>query len=133
MEITFYEFLELPFLRQQIEYNKIRKTPKLDSDWKVQLVSVCTSGELQKLTHLALTPFVKKYLENLKSDNVIGRKKKSILSSETFLVENNIPERYANLLSDFSLTQLKEMSLVELILINGIGNSTAKKIHKLFN
>ena len=128
---TFYEFLELPYLRQKIEYNKIRKSNDKGAEWKSQLILVCNSREVEKLKLLSLLPFCKRYINELSNKSVIDSNS-SILDGDSFLIENNIPERYANLFSEIPLAKLKKMSLKELTEVNGIGKATAKKIHELF-
>ena len=131
MEITYYSFLELPYFRQKIEYNKIRKSKDLNKSWKQELFKVCNSKNIDNLNLLSLTSFCKRYIKEVKDNDMKIIIDFGMNDTVTFLTKNNIPERYANLFSELSFTQLKAMSLVELILINGIGNSTAKKIHKL--
>ena len=54
-EITFYKFLELPYLRQKLIYNQIKKSNGSLSKWQTQLIEVCTSGKIEKLKLLSLT------------------------------------------------------------------------------
>tara|TARA_Y100001938_G_scaffold151056_1_gene245536 strand:- start:1808 stop:2260 length:453 start_codon:yes stop_codon:yes gene_type:complete len=136
--ITFYQFLELPYLRQKLIYNQIRKSTGSFSEWQTQLIEVCKSGKIEKLKFLALKPFCERYISDLKQNELpIKKESKSVSKSSKiknvckFLIENKIPDRYANLFTEINIFDFKKMSFDDLVAINGIGKSTAKKIYEI--